>query len=128
MATFLIHTDQLPELAKLIAQNISGLNNSIAQDTLSNSGQTSARDIMSVDDLREFLPNKPSRSAIYGLTHRKRIPFHKPTGRHIYFVREEIERWIFENKSYLPEKFTTNPKKVNEKSFRHEHSNKKFTK
>lgn len=112
MATFLIHTDQLPELAKLIAQNISGLSNSVAQETLANSGQTPAKDIMSVDDLREFLPNKPSRSAIYGLTHRKRIPFHRPTGRHIYFIREEIEQWISENKSYLPDKFKTNPKKA----------------
>lgn len=110
MSTFLIHTDQLPELAKLIAQNIPGLNFVPSTEQPTNSTKSEVKDIMDVDGLREFLPNHPSRSAIYGLTHRKRIPFHKPTNRHIYFIREEIEQWISEKRSDIPAEFLVKPK------------------
>lgn len=109
MATFLIHTDQIPELAKLIAQQIPGYIYSPLPQQPENTLNHLAKDIMSVDDLRAFLPNNPSRSAIYGLTHRKRIPFHKPTGRHIYFLREEIEKWISEKRSDIPVEYTIKP-------------------
>ncbi len=116
MSTFLIHTDQLPELAKLIAQFIPGASYNdrhiISETTL----DSKPKDIMSVDDLREFLPNKPTRASIYGLTHRKKIPFHKPTGRHIYFIKEEIEKWISEKRCEVSSEFTTKPKQGRTKS------------
>jgi excisionase family DNA binding protein len=111
MASYLIHENQLQELAKLIVQYLpdfflEGHQRSDASDN---------NDIMSVDDLREFLPNRPSRSAIYGLTHRKKIPFHKPTGRHIYFLRSEIEEWVKQKHSRVPAEYTTRPGKARQR-------------
>lgn len=112
MSTFLIHTDQIPELARLIVKHLP------IHSILANSNDESIdsqRQIMSVDDLREFLPNRPSRSAIYGLTHRKKIPFHKPTGRHIYFLRSEIEEWVKQKHSRVPAEYTTRPGKARQR-------------
>lgn len=41
-----------------------------------------------------------SRSTIYKMTHEKRIPFYKPTGKLIYFKRLEVEAWMLRNPSF----------------------------
>ena len=38
-----------------------------------------------------------SRTYMYKLTHQGRIPHFKPHGKHIYFNREELERWLLQN-------------------------------
>ena len=35
---------------------------------------------------------------LYKLTMRKEIPFYKPTGRKLYFDREELNAWMHSNK------------------------------
>lgn len=38
-----------------------------------------------------------SKSYMYKLTHRNKIPFFKPHGKNIYFSREELEAWLLKN-------------------------------
>ncbi len=38
-----------------------------------------------------------SKTYMYKLTHQGRIPHFKPHGKHIYFNREELERWLLQN-------------------------------
>ena len=38
-----------------------------------------------------------SKSYMYKLTHRNRIPHFKPHGKNIYFSREELEKWLLKN-------------------------------
>lgn len=38
-----------------------------------------------------------SKSYMYKLTHRNRIPHFKPHGKNIYFSREELEKWLMKN-------------------------------
>lgn len=38
-----------------------------------------------------------SKTYMYKLTHQNRIPFFKPHGKHIYFSREELEKWLMQN-------------------------------
>ena len=38
-----------------------------------------------------------SRTYMYKLTHRNKVPFFKPHGKHIYFSREELEKWLMKN-------------------------------
>jgi len=40
------------------------------------------------------------RSYLYKLTHLKKIPFYRPNNKKIYFSRAELNKWIFQNKSY----------------------------
>lgn len=39
-----------------------------------------------------------SQSALYQLTHSKKIPYYKPTGKVIFFEREELEKWLLSNR------------------------------
>lgn len=47
---------------------------------------------MTVQEAAEFL--SISMSYLYRLTYQHKIPFHKPTGKLIYFIREELQKWI----------------------------------
>lgn len=38
-----------------------------------------------------------SKTYMYKLTHRNKIPFFKPHGKNIYFSREELEKWLMKN-------------------------------
>ena len=38
-----------------------------------------------------------SKSYMYKLTHRNKIPHFKPHGKNIYFSREELEKWLLQN-------------------------------
>ena len=38
-----------------------------------------------------------SNSQLYKLTSQKKIPFHKPTGKYLYFFINELDEWIHEN-------------------------------
>lgn len=38
-----------------------------------------------------------SKTYMYKLTHRNKIPFFKPHGKNIYFSREELETWLMRN-------------------------------
>lgn len=39
-----------------------------------------------------------SRSYLYKLTCKKKIPYYKPTGRGLYFDRGEVEKWLLSNR------------------------------
>ena len=38
-----------------------------------------------------------SKTYMYKLTHKCKIPFFKPQGKNIYFSREELEKWLMQN-------------------------------
>lgn len=39
-----------------------------------------------------------SKSALYKLTHLKKIPYYKPNGKMIYFIEDELQEWVFRNR------------------------------
>ncbi len=41
---------------------------------------------------------------IYGLTSRNAIPFYKPTGKKLYFLKAELDQWLANGKQPLKEK------------------------
>lgn len=40
-----------------------------------------------------------SKTYMYKLTHRNKIPFFKPNGKNIYFSREELKKWLMRNQT-----------------------------
>ena len=38
-----------------------------------------------------------SQSHLYKLTSNRKIPFHKPSGKYLYFFKEELDLWIMNN-------------------------------
>lgn len=69
----------------------------LAQNTSqSPTPSVSAKRILTVDELAAYLST--AKQTIYGWVHHKKIPYHKqPTGRKIYFLKEEIDKWLTAN-------------------------------
>ena len=57
----------------------------------------SKEEVLSLNEAAEFL--KVSKSSIYKKTSQKQIPYYKPPGcKKIYFLKKDLEDWIFCNK------------------------------
>ena len=48
---------------------------------------------LNVDELIDYLPDKPARATIYGKVHAKKIPYHKQ-GKSLIFRKSEIDGWL----------------------------------
>lgn len=53
------------------------------------------KNVLTFDEGCEF--TGLSKTYMYKLTHRNKIPFFKPHGKNIYFSREELEKWLMQN-------------------------------
>ena len=52
--------------------------------------------IMTVDDLAVYLDLSPS--YIRKMTHNREIPHYKPSGKKLYFQKEEIDEWVLSSR------------------------------
>ena len=55
-----------------------------------------AKNVLNIDDVAVL--TGMSKGYIYQLTHKRIIPFYKPTGKQMYFDRSEIEAWMKRNR------------------------------
>ena len=55
-----------------------------------------AKNVLNIDDVA--ILTGMSKGYVYQLTHDKKIPFYKPTGKQIYFDRSEVEAWMKRNR------------------------------
>ncbi|MCB9336461.1 MAG: helix-turn-helix domain-containing protein [Flavobacteriales bacterium] len=51
-----------------------------------------------------------SQSHIYKLTSQRKIPFHKPSGKYLYFYENELDEWIKEERNQNSEDSSQNDK------------------
>lgn len=56
----------------------------------------SAKNVLSFDDV--VLLTGLSKSHLYKLTCSHQIPHYKPSGKHLYFDRTEVENWMKQNR------------------------------
>lgn len=63
-------------------------------------------ELMTLEETSSFL--KVSKSYLYKLTSGKKIPYYKPAGKLIYFLKSEIEQWVFEGKILTCQETTNN--------------------
>ena len=54
------------------------------------------KEVLTLAELSLYLGQ--SKSSIYQLTSKKKIPFYTPGGKKCYFRKSEIDNWIFKNK------------------------------
>ena len=52
--------------------------------------------VLTMDEACEYTGK--SKSAMYKLTHERKLPFSKPNGKCIYFRREDLESWMMSNR------------------------------
>ena len=51
---------------------------------------------LTLEKAADYLGFKPS--YMYKLTHRRLIPFYKPTNKKIYFLKSDLDKWVMTNK------------------------------
>ena len=74
------------------------INEKLSQiETLVKNGSISQKKVLTLSELSQF--TGLSKSTIYKLTMSREIPFYKPTGKYLYFEREEIEKWLLNNRT-----------------------------
>ena len=61
----------------------------------------SKKPVLNIKDLCDYTGY--SRSYIYKLTSRNVIPYFKPSGKMVFFEREEIDSWLLRNKQEVKE-------------------------
>jgi excisionase family DNA binding protein len=55
--------------------------------------KTQEPEYLTINELREYLPQKPAKQTIYQWVHFKQVPYHK-RGKSVLFKRSEIDTWI----------------------------------
>jgi len=55
------------------------------------------KNVLTFDEAVEY--SGYSRSYLYKLTSAKKIPFYKPQGKLVFFLRSELESWLLQNRS-----------------------------
>lgn len=55
-----------------------------------------AKNVFSLEEASLFL--NMSKSFLYKLTYRHKIPFYRPNGKQVYFCRKELEDWVKRNR------------------------------
>ena len=77
---------------------ISSKNKSLQEElsAIKQSIQTQNFELLDLNQAAEYLKLKPS--YMYSLIHQKRIPYYKPNGKRVYFIKSELIKWIMGSK------------------------------
>ncbi len=52
-------------------------------------------DLLNLNQTAQYL--SISHSHLYKMTSQRKIPFHKPSGKYLYFFKNELDAWIHQN-------------------------------
>ena len=55
--------------------------------------QTKEKALMTIEELQQYLPDKPARPTIYQWVNNHQIPFEKFGGRRLWFRKVDIDNW-----------------------------------
>ena len=53
---------------------------------------------MNIDELCEYLPDRPARQTVYGWIGKRVIPYHKDGRKKLRFLKSEIDNWLSSGK------------------------------
>lgn len=77
---------------QLIFQKLEQIENLILEQNLLK------KDVLNFNETARYLD--VSHSHLYKLTSQGKIPFHKPNNKKLYFSRQELDKWLMQNKHY----------------------------
>jgi excisionase family DNA binding protein len=60
--------------------------------------------VLNFDDVANY--TGLSKSYLYKLTSLREIPCYKPNGKHIYFNKQEIDKWLLQNRKLTNDELT----------------------
>lgn len=82
--------NDVPEAMTYLINRINELEDLI-EDSLTN--KKMEMKWLNIDDLCEYLPDKPAKQTVYGWVCKKKIPYHKK-GKKLQFLKSEIDEWL----------------------------------
>ena len=89
-----ISFNELPQAMAYLIQKVERLESILSKPNLV---QSESDKWFNVQELCEFLPDKPARQTVYGWIGQKLIPYHKK-GKKLQFLKSEIDAWLLGDK------------------------------
>jgi hypothetical protein len=99
---------QIEDLQKIIAECLQGC---LKEINLNKANQALPDRWLNVDELCEYLPNKPKRQTIYIWVHNSIIPYHKRS-LGLYFLRSEVDKWLKEGRRKTVNEISVEAEKI----------------
>lgn len=84
--------DQLPAAVAVLLEKVEILTD-LVKNKYEAGASAPAKEWLSVDELCEYLPDRPSKQTVYGWVCHKQIPYHKKTKK-LAFLKSEIDEWV----------------------------------
>lgn len=85
--------DQLPMAVVELTREVASLKELIDSKLIATEDKNIGYQWLSIDELCNYLPDKPSKQTVYGWVNQRLIPYHKTTKR-LSFLKSEIDAWI----------------------------------
>ena len=85
--------DQLPMAVVELTREVASLKELIDSKLSATEDKNIGYQWLSIDELFNYLPDKPSKQTVYGWVNQRLIPYHKTTKR-LSFLKSEIDAWI----------------------------------
>ena len=92
--TQVITFDTMPQAMAYLIKEIQDLKEQLLKPTMI---QAPVDQWFSLDELINYLPDKPVKATVYGWVHYKSIPYHKG-GKRLRFLKSDIDKWMSEGK------------------------------
>ena len=89
-----ISFNELPQAMAYLIQKVERLESMLSKPYLE---QPDSDKWFNVQELCEFLPDKPARQTVYGWIGQRLIPYHKK-GKKLQFLKSEIDAWLLGDK------------------------------
>ena len=89
-----ISFNELPQAMAYLIQKVERLESILSKPNLV---QSESDKWFNVQELCEFLPDKPARQTVYGWIGQKLIPYHKKEKK-LQFLKSEIDAWLLGDK------------------------------
>jgi len=95
------------QLPKTVAQLFEKVNN--IERLLLEKGNNTLQQVdrwFDLNQLCDYLPDKPARATIYGYVHALKIPFHKKSKK-LFFLQSEIDAWLKDGRKQTRDEIIT---------------------
>lgn len=93
LSTEKIPFEQLPDAVAELTREVVSLKELITGKFAATTTTIAEDRWMSLDELCEYLPDKPSKATVYGWVNVRKIPYHKRTKK-LAFLKSEIDKWM----------------------------------
>ena len=88
-----ISFEQLPQAVAELGSQLVEIRSLLQNMATATPSQPASDQWLNVQELSEYLPDRPAVATIYEYTANDKIPFHKKSKR-LYFLKSEIDEWL----------------------------------